>query len=231
MDRPYVLGRKPDYISTWFGADGFAGRSLGHEPGFNEQYRLAALVRTDSSELSTDRVLPITDPEPPRSELVALREGKGHVRGRYDWALYERRKPGAYAPLPVTGFRSNLPGWKRSDRLIVAAPKGHVPAHIMWGPFIQLPRGSYGGYVKMELGRVEGLASWQRLCGFEVYDGKRSLTQAQLLVGLPAAPGARKIDFTFEVRPEDESRKIEFRMYCWGLADVTVESVLIAQKP
>jgi hypothetical protein len=227
LDRAYVLGRNPDYISTWLGADGTAARGFGRDQEFNRQYHLAALVRTDSSEVTTERVLTVGDPEPPRTELIKLREGKGHVPGRYDWALYERRTPGVYAPVSTTGFRSNLPGWERSDQYIVSAKRGHAPIHIMWGPFIQLQPGRYDGYVKMNIGELDGLDPRQRLCGFDVYDGKRSRAEQSLVTGL-SAPGARNLYFAFDVEPTDPNAKFEFRMYCSGLADITIDSVFIS---
>lgn len=227
-DLAYVLDRKPDYISTWLDADGVAGRGFGRMPGFDRQYRLAALVRTDSSEVTRERVRTFDDEGPSRAELVKLRAGTAPIPGRFNWALYERRPPGSFAPLPTAGFRSNLPGWRPSNDYIVAAKKGHAPAHIMWGPFVRLPAGPVKGYVELRLENLAGVPAGQRLCGFDVFDGKKSLTQTSLVSEASPADAVRKLPFSFVVSPEQVDSKLEFRMYCWGGADVTVESVYLS---
>lgn len=133
-----------------------------------------------------------------------------------------------YRPLPVAGFRSNLADWRPSDEYIVSASKGHPPAHIMWGPSVQLPSGPVKGYVKLRLGELAGVGAQERLCGFDVFDGKSSLTEVSVMAGLPEGASARNVPFAFELTPEQAGSKIEFRLYCWGKTDVTVESVYLS---
>jgi hypothetical protein len=159
---------------------------------------------------------------------VKLRAGTAQIPGRYNWALYERRQPGSYSPVPTTGFRSNLPDWRPTNEYIVAAKQGHAPAHIMWGPFIRLPAGPVKGYVKVRLGSLAGIATGQRLCGFDVFDGKQSLARASLVSETSAAGSVRNLPFAFVLHPEQMDSKLEFRMYCWGQTDITVESVYLS---
>jgi hypothetical protein len=133
-----------------------------------------------------------------------------------------------YKPVPMAGFRSNLPDWRPSEEYIVSAAKGHPPAHIMWGPSIRLPAGAVKGYVKLRLGELAGIGAGERLCGFDVFDGKRSLTEGSLMAGAPEDGVARSLPFAFDLTPEQAESNIEFRLYCWGKTDVTVESVYLS---
>jgi hypothetical protein len=133
-----------------------------------------------------------------------------------------------YTPVPAEGFRSNLPGWQPSADFIVTAKKGHAPSHIMWGPSIRLPAGAVKGYVKLRVGELDGVEPQQQLCGFDVFDGKQSLTEAPVVAGGPELGAARNVPFAFALTPDQANANIEFRLYCWGRADVTVDSVYLS---
>lgn len=218
-DPKYVLGRQPEYISTWLDEDGRAGRGFRHEPSFDEHYRLAALVRTDSTEVSQERVLPFKI-DPPYRERAALVRGVGKVAGRYPWALYQRRHSGDYRRLDANRFYSNLPGWQRHPEHVVHAPRGHTPSHVLYGPFVALDPGPHDGFLRLRAGTAPGLDPRQRLCGFDVFDGSRTIVDLPVTVGEVLG---LTVDFPFSFQaPEGSRARYEFRLYCWGLADVTV---------
>jgi hypothetical protein len=224
-DPEYVVSKQPEYIATWLDPDGYAGRGFGHLASFQEQYKLAALVRIDQPNASPERVLPFAN-VPKRSELIALHDGHGSVPGLYQWALYVRREELDYRNMDVRDFRSNLPGFTPNPNYIVSAPKGHVPAHIMYGPFVKFSEGEHLGYVTIKTGRADDVDPRQRLCGFDVFNGQRTITEMPILVG-EARDATVDFPFAFEVTAEESTKPYEFRLYCWGLADVTVESVSV----
>ncbi|HVZ32050.1 MAG TPA: hypothetical protein VG963_06485, partial [Polyangiaceae bacterium] len=200
-------------------------RGFGHLASFQEQYKLAAVVRIDQPNASLERVLPFAS-EPKRSELIALHDGHGTVPGLYQWALYVRREELDYRYMDVRDFRSNLPGFTPNPNYIVFAPKGHVPAHIMYGPFVKFSAGEHLGYITIKTGPADDVDPRQRLCGFDVFNGQRTITEMPILVG-EARDATVDFPFAFEVTPEESTKPYEFRLYCWGLADVTVESVSV----
>jgi hypothetical protein len=224
-DPEYVVSRQPEYISTWVDGDGYAGRGFGHLASFQDQYKLAALVRIDQPFATTERVLPFAN-EPKRSEVIALHNGTGVVPGMYHWGLYVRREEIDYRYMDLRNFRSNLPGFQPSPNHIVFAPKGHVPSHIMYGPFVKFSEGEHLGYVTLKTGPADDVDPRQRLCGFDVFNGQRTIVEMPILVG-EARDATAEFAFAFDVTAEESHKPYEFRLYCWGLADVTVESVAV----
>jgi hypothetical protein len=222
-DPAYIVDQRPDYISTWIDPNGGAGRGLSRVPGFDELYRLAAVVRTDMPNVTSERILSFAH-EPPQSELMALHGGTGKVPGHYNWGLYVRRMELDYRAMRTADFRSSLPGWEPSVDHIVHAPRGHVPAHIMYGPFVKFSEGQHLGYVRIKTGQAEGVDPRQRLCGFDVFNGQRTISEMGIFAG-EARGATADFSFSFEIAPEEVGKAYEFRLYCWGLADVTVESV------
>jgi hypothetical protein len=222
-DPKYIVDQRPDYISTWIDPDGGAGRGLSRVPGFNELYRIGAVVRIDVATISPERILSFAK-EPSRAEVIALSKGNGKVPGYYVWGLFVRRLDRDYRMLPSADFRSNLPGWQPSPDYVVRAPRGHDPAHIMYGPFVKFNKGRHLGYLQLKTGPAPDLDPRQRLCGFDVFNGEHSVVEIGISVG-EARGTTAEYPFAFEVSEEESKNRYEFRLYCYGLADVTVESV------
>jgi hypothetical protein len=222
-DPKYIVEQRPDFISTWVDPDGGAGRGLSGVPGFDALYRIAAVVRIDVASVSSERILPFAN-EPSRAELIALAKGTGKVPGMYAWGLYARRQDRDYRRLPTSQFKSNLRGWQPNSEFIVQAPRGHDPAHIMYGPFIEFSQGNHMGYLRLRSGSTSDVDPRQRLCAFDVFNGQRSIAELSISVG-EAQGSTANFPFSFDISAEDTKKPIEFRLYCYGLSDVTVESV------
>jgi hypothetical protein len=225
MDPQYIVDQRPDYISTWIDPDGGAGRGLSRVPGFDALYRIGAAVRIDVATVSAERILSFAR-EPSRAEIVALTKGNGKVPGYYSWGLFVRREDRDYRKLPSADFRSNLPNWQPNEAYIVHAPRGHEPAHIMYGPFVRFSQGQHLGFLRVKTGQAADLDARQRLCGFDVFNGERSVAEIGISVG-EARGTTAEFPFSFNVNEAESAKPYEFRLFCHGLADVTVESVHI----
>jgi len=226
-DPTYVFNQAPTYISTWLDPDGEPGRGFRRLPAFHDRYKLVALTRVDTSRVTEENVLSFGS-EPSYPEIVALSEGRGRVPGLYRWALYQRREDGSVRTFRNDEFRSNLPDFRPSTDYVVFARAGHVPAHIMWGPFASLTPGKYVGKIHMNVGKTEADPR-QRLCSLDVFDGKASLSETPMSVGALAGQTS-DVSFKFDVDSAGADKKYEFRMYCWGLADVKVISVSLSRE-
>ena len=83
------------------------------------------------------------------------------------------------------------------------------------------PRGTYRASYDLKIRNVDANAPSGEICKFDVWDGVKATNEQTLtLAEWTDRDGA--LEATFEVSAEAETRRYEFRLYCFGVADVTV---------
>ncbi len=221
-DPAYVLGRGPQWITTWVDDDGHIGRGFRRFYRFWRDYEVTGLVQKDADlRVSVDRVMRF-EHAPSVDELVAWRRGRGPMPGQWSWAIWQRRRgPVPPRPLGRLDVGSQLEGALDHPGALVHAPRGHAPMHVLIGPGMVFPRGTYRASYDLKIRNVDANAPSGEICKFDVWDGVKATNEQTLtLAEWTDRDGA--LEATFEVSAEAETRRYEFRLYCFGVADVTV---------
>ena len=221
-DPAYVLGRNPDYATTWIDADGHIGRNFRRYYRFWRDYELRGLVQKDVvMQASPDRIMRV-EPDLTLEALVALRNGSGPVPGKWSWAIWERRK-GPVPPRPFgrLDLGSQLQGAQDHPGTLMVAPRGHAPMHVVHGPGMVFPPGRYRVSYAMKIHNVDASAKSGEICKSDVWDGVAPRNEQTLTTATWTDRDA-PLEATFDVTEEAASRAYEFRIFCFGVADVTV---------
>jgi hypothetical protein len=225
MDQPYVLARQPEYIATWMDADGRPGRGFRFLEEFYLHYELVGMVRMDGAEVTQERFLTLPRDATDRS-VVALIAGQGRVPGLYLWGLWSRTgEPEAKRALRASDFSTRLDakGVLGVEGNILVAPAEHPASHVLFGPFLQLDPGRYVGKLEIQWDYQD--REVDRLCSFEVFDGT-TVQAEQTLLGNRPPRGGENVFFDFYNAPRGaEDRRFEFRLWCWGNAEVRVHAI------
>ena len=221
-DPAYVLDRSPDFITTWIDDDGHIGRDFRRYFRFWRDYELRGLMRKDVlMHVSAERMMPI-DQEPTGQALIALRNGKGPVPGKYSWAVWGRRgRPLPPRPFGRLDVHSQLTGALEHDGALMVATRGHPPGHVLHGPGMVFPPGRYRVSYDLEVRNAAASAPAADMCKFDIWDGIAASGQQTLTVA-DWQDRDGKLEAPFTVTQEAATRGHEFRLYCFGIADVTV---------
>ena len=221
-DPAYVLGREPAWITTWIDDDGHIGRNFRRYYRFWRDYEIRGLVQKDVvMRASADRIMPF-DREPTIAELVALRSGHGPVPGTWSWAIWGRRT----RPLPARPFGrldvgSQLAGALDHPGVLMLAPRGHAPMHVLHGPGMVFPPGRYRVAYDVTIANVAAEVPSGEICKFDVWDGVKARNE-QTLSDPAWRDHAGTLEATFDVSEDSAGRGHELRLFCFGVADVTV---------
>ncbi len=221
-DPAYVLDRNPDFITTWVDDDGHIGRNFRRFFRFWRDYEVRGLVQTDVlMHVAADRIMAV-EVEPTREELIALRNGTGPARGRYSWAIWGRRtRPLPPRPFGRLDLGSQLKGALDHDGALMVAPRGHAPMHVMHGPGMVFPPGRYRVSYDLRVRNMAPTGDHAELCKLDVWDGVAAASEHTLLAE-DWRDRDGKLETLLTVSDEAASRAYEFRLYCFGIADVTV---------
>ncbi|MCK5799252.1 MAG: hypothetical protein KAI47_18800 [Deltaproteobacteria bacterium] len=223
-DPKYILSKRPDYISTWIDSQGRPGRGLRFIEDFYTHYELSALLRMDGASVSEERVF-----EVPRtirdSDIENLVKGKGSRPGLHTWALWKRTGyPQKRRAFDAKTFFTRLTDKSvlGRDGNVLKVARGHSAVDVLFGPYVSLNPGRY--VLEMPIRWANYDKKSGDLCNLEVYDGL-SVVAGKRLTKNRAIMGEERVirDFFVDVKARD--RKYEFRLFCWGNADVIVKSM------